>query len=288
MRIPMSDVFPSGIPSSINTPGGLGFFGNVSLDSSVTPAGPDAAAAAGYNPAQYLSPSDAAALAAQLGGTVTSTAVAGGPGGPPPQAMIDLGNGTVVNAGLVNRNIQLYGKQQALTMLAAEQAYQPAVGPAPGDCSSFPGYVWIPARSSCGPPYMLPYASPYMPAGSPATNCASGYNLDSSSGYCLVPGVSGAGLKAPSSGGAGGAGASVAAPVTTRNQVSQQQQPGQSPTTVQGSSLVPDFTGGGGSGGGAVSSNWLTQSMIGGVPNWFVLAGAGVAVFLFMDANKRG
>lgn len=79
----------------------------------------------GYNPNQYLTNSSSQDLATQFGGKVVSSGEPQVPIGPPPQNLIDFGNGFQSNAGLLAGNVDRYGMDQAQKMLAAEQAYRP-------------------------------------------------------------------------------------------------------------------------------------------------------------------
>lgn len=65
---------------------------------------PENRGAGGYNPEQYATDQQAAGLAALLGGNVARTSPVG-PIAPPPQNLIDFGDGAQLNAGLVNRAI---------------------------------------------------------------------------------------------------------------------------------------------------------------------------------------
>lgn len=73
--------------------------------------------AGGYNPAQYATDQQAAGLASLLGGQVARTNVVG-PVAPPPQNLIDFGDGAQLNAGLVQQalgNITVDGVSRART-----------------------------------------------------------------------------------------------------------------------------------------------------------------------------
>ena len=73
--------------------------------------------AGGYNPAQYATDQQAAGLASLLGGQVARTNVVG-PVAPPPQNLIDFGDGAQLNAGLVQQalgNITVDGTSRART-----------------------------------------------------------------------------------------------------------------------------------------------------------------------------
>ena len=73
--------------------------------------------AGGYNPAQYATDQQAAGLASLLGSRVSSTNPIG-PGAPPPQNILDFGDGAQLNAGLVQQalgNITVDGVSRART-----------------------------------------------------------------------------------------------------------------------------------------------------------------------------
>lgn len=78
---------------------------------------PENRGAGGYNPEQYATDQQAAGLAALLGGNIARTSPVG-PIAPPPQNLIDFGDGAQLNAGLVNRalgNITVDGVSRART-----------------------------------------------------------------------------------------------------------------------------------------------------------------------------
>lgn len=86
---------------------------------SAGPAGttPESRGAGGYNPAQYATDQQAAGLASLLGSRVSSTNPIG-PGAPPPQNILDFGDGAQLNAGLVQQalgNITVDGVSRART-----------------------------------------------------------------------------------------------------------------------------------------------------------------------------
>lgn len=79
----------------------------------------------GYNPSQYADLNTANTLASNLGGNVLQTKMgAGDPFGVPPQASIDFGGGSPLNAGLLAERYAKYDKATADAMTRAELAMQ--------------------------------------------------------------------------------------------------------------------------------------------------------------------